>query len=269
MATDDASQDPIIILIGSRGFLGGQLYSDLVCQGYLPMRAESNLIYLEEMCSRSKFGDKTVILISMSWSSNRRRDYLNNPENSIWAARHIEIAKFCLRNDFFFVVPGTCLEYLEDRTVEYIKSKIQLKKFLEENMPLDKFLWLRYFYVFSIVHRRPGLVRDALDAKGESRPLLVGNIDRRHDYIEVRDAVAQTIDLVKGHHDGVWDIGAGRTRSNRELISRIGNVDFLESMDAEHSKKPRIGWEDSAKKLIPNHTQLIAHTNTFFGNLLP
>ena len=265
----DVSEKPKILLLGSNGFLGSHLYSNLVRQEYLVMRAECDLEYLESYHSGSKLDNRKTIVISMAWSSNSRNGYLNNPENLIWSKKHIEIAKYCLRNDYVFVVPGSCLEYGENQAIEYVKSKVQLRTFLEENMPTDKFLWLRYFYVFSLAHRRPGLIRDALEAKRDSKRLVISNLKGHHDYIEVRDAVAQTIELIRGLHSGVWDIGVGRTRSNLDILSRIGNLDIVESSEVEDSNKPRISWEGSAKKLIPNHTQFTIHTNQFFGTLLP
>jgi nucleoside-diphosphate-sugar epimerase len=265
----DGSEKPRIILLGSNGFLGSHFYSNLARQGYLVMRAKCDLAYFESNHSVLKIDKRKTIVISMAWSSNSRIGYLNNPENLIWAKKHMEIAKYCLRNDYVFVVPGSCLEYGQNQAVEYVKSKIQLRKFLEENMPIDKYLWLRYFYVFSLAHRRPGLIRDALEAKSDSKPFIINNLKGHHDYIEVRDAVAQTIELIKGLYSGVWDIGVGRTRSNLDILSRIGNLDIVESGEVEDSNKPRISWEGSAKKLIPNHTQSTTHTNQFFGTLLP
>jgi nucleoside-diphosphate-sugar epimerase len=265
----DVSENPRIILLGSNGFLGSHLYSSLLREGYLVIRAERDLTFFEGYHSDSKLDKRKTIVISMAWSSNSRNDYLNNPENRIWTKKHIEIAKYCLRNDYVFVVPGSCLEYGQNQAVEYVRSKIQLRKYLEENMPIDKYLWLRYFYVFSLAHRRPGLIRDALEAKRDSKRLVISNLKGHHDYIEVRDAVAQTIELIKGLYSGVWDIGVGRTRSNLDILSRIGDLDIVESSDVEDFNKPRISWEGSAKKLIPNHTQFTIHTNQFFDTLLP
>ena len=265
----DVSEKPRIILLGSNGFLGSHLYSSLLSQGYLVIRAERDLAFFERYHSGSKLDKRKTIVISMAWSSNSRNDYLNNPENLIWTKKHIEIAKYCLRNDYVFVVPGSCLEYGQNQSVEYVRSKIQLRRYLEENMPIDKYLWLRYFYVFSLAHRRPGLIRDALEAKRDSKRFIISNLKGRHDYIEVRDAVAQTIELIKGLYSGVWDIGVGRTRSNLDILSRIGDLEIVESCDLENSNKPRIGWEGSAKKLILNHTQFTTHTNQFFDTLLP
>ena len=265
----DVSEKPRIILLGSNGFLGSHLYSSLLSQGYLVIRAERDLAFFERYHSGSKLDKRKTIVISMAWSSNSRNGYLNNPENLIWAKKHMEIAKYCLRNDYVFVVPGSCLEYGQNQSVEYVRSKIQLRRYLEENMPTDKYLWLRYFYVFSLAHRRPGLIRDALEAKRDSKRFIISNLKGRHDYIEVRDAVAQTIELIKGLYSGVWDIGVGRTRSNLDILSRIGDLEIVESCDLENSNKPRIGWEGSAKKLILNHTQFTTHTNQFFDTLLP
>jgi hypothetical protein len=231
------------------------------------MRAEFDLAKFESYHLGPKFEKRKTIVISMAWSSNSRIGYLNNPENFIWAKKHMEIAKYCLRNDYVFVVPGSCLEYGQNQDVEYVKSKIQLRKFLEENMPINRYLWLRYFYVFSLAHRRPGLIRDALEAKSDSKPLIISNLKGHHDYIEVRDAVAQTTELIRELHTGVWDIGSGRTRSNLDVLSSIRNIDIIESSDVGGSNEPRISWEGSAEKLIPNYTQFTKHTNQFFGTL--
>lgn len=256
-----------ILLLGSKGFLGSHLHSNLIDLGYSVVCAESDLAYLESHHRRSKNDNRETIVISMAWSSNSKKGYLHSPENSMWATKHIEIAKYCLKEDFFFVVPGSCLEYGENQEVEYVKSKIQLRRFLEENMPSRQYLWLRYFYIFSIAHRRPGLVREALDAKSKSSPFSISNIRGHHDYIEVRDAVAQTIELIENLYTGVWDIGTGRTRSNLEILSRIKDLDIIETIEVKDPSKPLIGWEGSAKKVIPNHTNFTTHTNQFFGTL--
>ena len=263
------SENVRIILLGSKGFLGSHLYSTLVRLGYPVICVDSNLASLESNYRNSRNYIGKTVVISMAWSSNSSRRYLNSPENLVWALKHIEIAKFCLKEKILFVVPGTCLEYGENERLEYVRSKVILRRFLEENMPPNLYLWLRYFYVFSIAHRRPGLVRDALEAKDESKPFIISNIRGCHDYIEVRDAVAQTIELIKGLYSGVWDIGVGLTRSNLDLLSRIGDLEIVESCDFENSNKPSIGWEGSAKKLILNHTQFTTHTNQFFDTLLP
>jgi nucleoside-diphosphate-sugar epimerase len=262
------SGKPRIILFGSHGFLGSYLYSNLVLQGYLVVRADFNLAKFESFLSKSKLEKKETIVISMAWSSNSKKNYLNDPENLVWAKKHIEIAKYCLRNNCIFIVPGSCLEYGENQVVEYVKAKLQLRKFLDANMPVNKYLWLRYFYVFSLAHRRPGLIRDALEAKSMSKPFTISNPRGHHDYIEVRDAVAQTVELIKGFNTGEWDIGAGRTRSNLDILSRITNLSIVEGSEVVVSSKTRVSWEGAAKKLIPNHTKFTTHTNQFFGTLL-
>jgi len=263
----DESHKAKIILLGSTGFLGSQLHSNLVSQGYLVELADRSLTFLERKEPRSKLDGRKTLVISMAWSSNRRSDYLNNPENAIWTQKHIEIAQYCIKHDYFLVVPGSCLEYGDNESNEYVKSKIQLRKFLEENMPTDKYMWLRYFYVFSLANRRPGLIREALEARSQFKQFNADNIKSRHDYIEVRDAIRQTTELINGLNYGVWDIGTGTTRSNLDLLSRIKNLNFIEKVNVESTNRPRIVWEGSAKKLILNHTQFTSHTSEFFGTL--
>jgi hypothetical protein len=261
------TQMPRIILMGSGGFLGGQLFQEITRLGYRPERAKCDLTDLEVNHSRSKFDLRRTILISMTWTSNSKRDYLNNPENLVWAKKHIDFAKFCLKNDYFFLVPGSCLEYEGDESIAYVASKTLLRKFLEEYVPPDMYLWPRYFYVFSLIHRRPGLIRDALEAQLRSQPLIVDNLKGRHDYIEVRDAIGQTIELIERRYNGIWDIGTGRTRSNIELLMRVKNVKVIENQKVEILREARPSWEQSAKKLIPNYTQFASHTSRFFDTL--
>ena len=261
------TQGTRIILLGSGGFLGSLLFQELTRLGYSPERAKSDLADLELNFSRSKFDLRRNILISMTWTSNSKSDYLNNPENLMWTNKHIDFAIFCLKNDFFFLVPGSCLEYEGDESIAYIDSKIRLRKFLEKNVPPNMYLWPRYFYIFSLAHRRPGLIRDALEAQHNSQPLFVDNPKGSHDYIEVRDAIGQTIELIEGSNSGIWDVGTGRTRSNTELLARVENVKIIENQVTEISRKVRVGWEQSAMRLIPNYTQFTSHTNRFFGTL--
>lgn len=256
-----------IILLGGGGFLGSELFQAMTRLGYSPERAKSDLTDLELNFTRSKLDLRPTIFISMAWTSNSKRDYLNNPENLIWTTKHIEFAQFCLKNDFYFLVPGSCLEYEGNESIAYVASKMQLRRFLEENVPPNMYLWLRYFYVFSLTHRRPGLIRNALEAQDNLQPLVLDNPNGRHDYIEVRDAIGQTIELIEGFNNGIWDIGTGRTRSNKELLARVSNLKILQSQEAEIPRKTMASWEQSAVRLIPNHAQFTSHTNRFFGTL--
>ena len=121
-----APEKPRIELLGSNGFLGGLLYSNLVHQGYLVMRAECNLTYFESFHSGLMLDRRKSIAISMAWSSNCRNDYINNSENLIWAKKNIEIAKYCLGNDCVFDVPRSCPECGKNQAKKYVNSKIQL-----------------------------------------------------------------------------------------------------------------------------------------------
>jgi nucleoside-diphosphate-sugar epimerase len=264
---DRPQTDMRIILFGASGFLGSTLISSLNQKGIEVAIVEGNLLRMNSACGIGD-SDKRTIVVSMAWVSNSKVNYLYSNDNFFWLEKHKEISEFCFQHNFELVIPGTCLEYSNKVTIPYIEAKLKLHNYLTENFPADKLLWLRYFYVFSLAHRRPGLIRDALKAKSDSKPFIISNLQGCHDYIEVRDAIAQTIELITGLNSGVWDIGAGRTRSNLDILSRIRNLYIVESSEVEHSNKPMISWEGSAKKLIPKHTQFTTHTNQFFSTLL-
>lgn len=70
----------------------------------------------------------------MAWSSNSKSNYLMDSENLNGAKKHIEVAKFCMENGYSPLAPGTCFEYDEDTKTNYVKSKVQLRSFLEKSM---------------------------------------------------------------------------------------------------------------------------------------
>lgn len=70
----------------------------------------------------------------MAWSSNSKSNYLMDSENLNGAKKHIEVAKFCMENGYSLLAPGTCFEYDEDTKTNYVKSKVQLRSFLEKSM---------------------------------------------------------------------------------------------------------------------------------------
>ena len=254
-----------VVLLGSTGFLGSHLYSAMLHNGFFPEKVNFDISQIQDKFSSPSRNSQVNFLISMAWCSNRNQNYLDSSENFSWAERHIEIAKFCIENDIFLLIPGTCLEYCSSGTSAYVESKKEVKKFLDENMSADRYLWLRYFYIFSLENRRPGLLRDALMARDERRPFSINNSESRHDFIEVRDAVEQTLKIIHSGSHGVWDIGSGIVRSNLELLSRIQNLEVVPSSLNSGLGRPTQSYEEGAKLLISNHRQLSRYTDEFFG----
>jgi len=259
------SEDLRILFLGHRGFLGSHIYQELIFRGFACEVISGDISQLQDNLLAPTRNSKVNLLISMAWCSNRNPNYLDSSENYFWAKRHIEIAKFCIENDIFLLIPGTCLEYCSSGTSAYVESKKEVKKFLDENMSADRYLWLRYFYIFSLENRRPGLLRDALMARDERRPFSINSLESGHDFIEVRDAVEQTLKIIQSGSHGVWDIGSGIVRSNLELLSRIQDLEVVPSSINSGLGRPSQSYEEGAKLLISNDRQLSHYTDEFFG----
>jgi len=261
------SELPRIMFFGSTGFLGSAL-----CQGLLEKGVEVSLVSRNlEILTEETFGQQRrtgpTTFISAAWISNSKKGYLYDDKNFEWAKKHIEIAKFCQRNNFRLIIPGTCLEYLDRKDVPYIASKLKVLDYLQENFPAHGFLWIRYFYIFSLNDRRPRIVAEALRSSEEGRVFQVQNLEAKHDYIELQDAVQQTTEMIFNNYHGIWDIGSGSLRSNAQLLSKITGLQVKSEPEHRQHSDFQVSWSGPAMKLIPNHSEFNNSTNQFFDSL--
>ena len=255
------------MLFGGTGFLGSALYQGLLKKDIEVSLVSRNLEILREETVGQQVGTVPTIFISTAWISNSNKGYLFDDENFDWTKRHIEIAKYCLRNNFRLIIPGTCLEYLERKDIPYIASKLKVLDYLQDNFPAHGFLWIRYFYIFSLNDRRPRLVAEALKSSEEERVFQVRSLEARHDYIELQDAVRQTIEMIFNNYHGIWDIGSGSLRSNAQLLSKINGLQVESDIEHREPYDLQVSWSGPAMKLIPNHSEFNISTDQFFGSL--
>lgn len=217
------------LMLGSSGFLGSSLKKSLTDSGQAVIELPRDFLDNSQGARELTSARIPTTLISMAWSSNAYTGYQNDEINFVWRDRHRRIVDWCLMNNVRCVIPGTCLEYLENSESLYVKAKRQLLKHIQETLAVQNYLWVRYFYVFSLSAARPRVIRSALDSKSADNPFLVRNPTMSHDYVELNDAINQSMALILSNSCGVHDVGSGILRSNRLLLSKIPGIRIIES----------------------------------------
>jgi hypothetical protein len=95
----------------------------------------------------------------------------------------------------------------------------------------------------------------------------VQNLEAKHDYIELQDAVQQTTEMIFNNYHGIWDIGSGSLRSNAQLLSKITGLQVKSEPEHRQHSDFQVSWSGPAMKLIPNHSEFNNSTNQFFDSL--
>lgn len=102
-----------------------------------------------------------------------------------------------------------------------MKSKRMARSILETTMGKDSWTWLRFFYVYSILDRRPNLVKSAHLAVGDGQVINLKDPNRLHDFIDVQDVASAVCVAVLNNIKGDVDIGSGRLTTVQNFVNRI------------------------------------------------
>ncbi len=171
--------------------------------------------------------EKPDQLLHLAWNPTGSSDYDVDVRNALWVEASLELARCCIEQGIQFFGVGTCLEYTTpvDDT-PYLASKRALFAGLSDAIGLDKFTWIRPFWIVSKLDRRPRLVADALDALTQGRQFVPRNPQHRRDFIEISDVATALTAVLTNRAAGVIDIGAGETRTVGQLLRSVLDSPF-------------------------------------------
>ena len=270
-----------LLLTGASGFIGRQVISPLLRQGYevhvtsrsslgIPELHEHQMdLFDEAAVSRLVECVQPTLLIHLAWFT-RPPEYWQSPLNVVWERHSMHLFESFAQNGGERIIgTGTCAEYewasdilTEEVTPErpatsYGRAKLSLKRKAEElarksNISLS---WARFFFLFGRHERNERFVPSIVD------PLLRGdvaycrNADLRRDYMYVEDAGEGLVALAMSHVEGSVNVASGISSRLGDIAQHIGYSMGLPelvslSADESHSAQP--------ESLVANVSRLTA-----------
>ena len=215
-----------ILISGESGFIGK--YISIAAKSrnieVIPTpRIESGYSDFETFIEKtvSTRGKNSISFVLASWARTDLENYRSNIENLEWPI-HVEfLAKTLRKHSISFFGIGSCIELSTDSEDCYMKSKRMARSILETVMGKDSWTWLRFFYVYSIVDRRPNLVKSAHQAVSDGQPINLKDPNKLHDFIDVEDVASAVCVVVLNNIKGDVDIGSGRLTSVQNFVNGI------------------------------------------------
>lgn len=156
-------------------------------------------------------------VVSAAWLHTGVAGYEFQSSNATWGRLMVTLCRSVRAVGGHYVGVGTCLEkYSEAEATPYVAAKRYAYLHCNEIMPSESFTWLRLFWIFSQLEKRPRLLADAAQS---SHPFTPRRPFAVHDFVEVRDVGTAFVSALRGNLTGVQEIGSGRVRTVADLLA--------------------------------------------------
>lgn len=215
-----------ILISGESGFIGKYISIAAKSRNIEVIstpRIESGYSDFEEFIEKtvSTRRKKSISFVLASWARTDLENYRSNIENLEWP-KHVEfLAETLRKHSISFFGIGSCIELSTDVEDYYMKSKRMARSILETKIGKDSWTWLRLFYVYSIVDRRPNLVKSAHQAVSHGQLFHLKDPNKLHDFIDVEDVASAVCVTVLNNIKGDVEIGSGRLTSVQNFVNRF------------------------------------------------
>lgn len=200
-----------VLVTGSRGFIGREVCADFESSNFQVVPSEKASVegsdYVEKLVEKA-LSEKCDTLLHLAWVSNSQPNYKESLSNHVWAKKTIDIAKKCFEAKIKFCGIGSIAE-LNDlgETNFYAIAKREAQRATQEIS--KNFLWIRLSHVVSLIHSKPGLVREIKEYEG---PVVIRNGNESQDFILLEDVIRGVRVALEENLTGIVDIGSGESR---------------------------------------------------------
>ncbi|MFL6106651.1 MAG: NAD-dependent epimerase/dehydratase family protein [Marmoricola sp.] len=199
------------------------------------------------------------VVLHLAWCASGTPNYRTSNDNERWTESSLQAARYCMKEGVRFIATGTVVDTTpgSDR---YATAKHELRTHLQREIAEESIAWIRPFYVFDPVARRPALVADCLEARSAGRTVELRSPHSKHDFIHASDVGEAMVQIISHGLAGVIDVGSGVARTVRDLASACGAV------VADH-----VGDGRPAAEVVADTSELAARgwrpraTTTFFA----
>jgi nucleoside-diphosphate-sugar epimerase len=119
--------------------------------------------------------------------------------------------------------------------------------------------WIRPYYVFDPVRKRPAVVAEAVEAQSTGTPVSLRAPENTHDFIHAADVAQAILVVVQNQLGNVIPVGSGASRKVRELVAALGaewrsepsnDVETHDSDVADTTVLRDHGWQPRATDLV-------------------
>lgn len=228
-----------ILVTGSRGFIGTQIFSDLKAGGYDVYGIDLG----DEFVDRKydfiiHMGARTLIRMS------KEKPFEYFEDNMVFSLRMLE---YCRKSGCVFIFPtsGSVME----ATNPYSLSKKQTVEWIELYHSLYgvRRHVLKLYNIYGPTSRKGAVYLFARAALEGSEAVIYGDGSHTRDFIHVMDVVRAVRMIVDGKvPEGYHEIGSGKGTSVKQLLSMVESIT---------SSKIRVRYEDY---VLPEAEELVA-----------
>jgi nucleoside-diphosphate-sugar epimerase len=218
-----------VLVIGGSGFIGKHLQSHL-SMGLHALQMREVILWNREVhgsildlasADRVLHSLKPAVVINLAWASTSNPLYDVSSENEVWLEASLRLAISVAHLSSLYVTLGSGAELIPGNLSPYGRAKAELLRGLQQNLPTDRWTWIRPQWIFSAAESRPRLLQAAADATSQGRDFTPNNPDAYHDWIHVTD-VAAAVDLTVAQRlQGVVDVATGHSFMVRDFLRRV------------------------------------------------
>jgi nucleoside-diphosphate-sugar epimerase len=165
---------------------------------------------------------RPAVIVHLAWVASGTPGYRQSPDNDRWVDASLELRSACLNAGAAFVATGTSLDKVVAPADPYSAGKARLWQELAPEVAAGEITWIRPYYVFDPVRRRPALVEHALAARDVREPVVLRTPESAHDFVHAADVGAGIALAARHGLRGEVPIGSGHLRLVSDLVSALG-----------------------------------------------
>lgn len=215
-----------ILITGPEGYIGKKLIQVLKTSQeryeIIPWNREFGPITNEKIFKSVLYKFRPDKVVLSAWQSTAGLDYEKNENHLLWPSitkMHIET---CLKLQSKVIVFGSVVDsnlLPKDKNTDYIKSKIELRKIVDEKLPNDKLIYVRLHYVLDELSKKPRLFSDISESISRGEEFRPKDTESLKNYIHINDVISALLKLLEFDMNGVVDICSEYERNTYSLAS--------------------------------------------------
>lgn len=161
-------------------------------------------------------------VVHLAWTASGTAAYRTSTDHAAWVRATLALVAAAEDVGARTWVTGTAVDTDPGATDPYTTAKRELLAALGDSVDSRRLGWLRPFYVFDPVARRPALVADTLAAQAAGVPVVLRTPQATHDFVHAADVGSAVVTAVRHDLLGILEIGSGTPHAIAEVVAALG-----------------------------------------------